>query len=252
MMTKNGNQLIFLITLFFCLISFSIQEKHQGSDSVLEIKYDDKQLFTEYEVENSKKNQRFEVKFGDGAMLGFYMKIELTVTGDYPTPILCFSSSDLNCDDREQIVKNPNEKKVVMWLKREQFRNDEKSLYIKAMCEKDGAEYTIRLEGDKSATFGPNFVYSYYVGGYNTEMIFEINGNGNKGTLLAAVQGSKNPILSIENKQTQIFDKVKVTYLTISSETNDTLAVINVKGSPDDYITLSVHLIDDEGVSLNF
>ena len=173
MMNINGNKIIILITLFLYLISFSIQEKHQGSDSVLDINYDDKKVFTEYEVENSKQNQRFQVNFETSASIRFYMKIELTVTGDYPTPILCFSATDSNCDEREQIVKNPNEKSVVMWLKREQFLGEEKNLYLKVICDKDGAEYTLRLEGDKSAVFEPNFVYSYYIGAYNKEMLFE-------------------------------------------------------------------------------
>ena len=65
------------------------------------------------------------------------MKIELIVTGDYPTPILYFSATDLNCDEREQLVKNPNEKSVVMWLKREQFLGEEKNIYLKVICHKD-------------------------------------------------------------------------------------------------------------------
>ena len=241
--------MIIFITLFLNLILLSSQEKHQGSDSVLDIDYDDKKVFTEYEVENSKQNQRFQVNFGSTSSIRFYMKIELTVTGDYPTPILCFSATDSNCDEREQIVKNPNEKSVVMWLKREQFLGEEKNLYLKVICDKDGAEYTLRLEGDKSAVFEPNFVYSYYIGAYNREMLFEIKGNGKTGTLLAAVQGGKNPSLSMENSQAKTFDKVQVAFIPIMEETNDTLTVLTVKGSNEDYLTLSVQLISDDGVS---
>ena len=241
--------MLILLTLFLYLISFSIQEKHQGSETVLEIEYDDKHAFTEYEIENSKKNQKLQLKFEKNTKLPFYMKIELTVTGDYPTPIMCFSSTDLNCDEREQIVKNPNDKSVVMWLKREQFSNEDLNLYIKVICEKDGAGYILRFEGSQAALFGPNFVYSYYIGTNNKEMRFEVKGNGNTGTLIAAVQGNKNPSLSIEGGQPKAYDTVKISTLSVNQETNDTLTVLTIKGNSEDYLTVSVHLINEDGFS---
>ena len=248
-MKNNGNKKIFLLTLVLYLISFSIQEKHQGSDSVLEIEYDDKKAFTEFEVENSKQNQKLMLKYDKTASFQFYMKIELTVTGNYPTPLLCFSATDLNCDDREQIVKNPNDKSVVMWLKREQFFSEDLNLYIKVMCEKDGAGYILRFEGYQAIQFGPNFIYSYYIGANNKEVHFEIKGNGNTGTLVAAVQGSKNPSISMEGGEPRSYEKVKIAYFPVTKETNNTLTVLTIKASNEDYLTVSVHLITRDGFS---
>ena len=53
----------------------------------------------------------------------------------------------------------------------------------------------------------------------------------------------------MENSQAKIFDKVQVAYLPITEETNDTLTVLTVKGSNEDYLTLNVQLISDDGVS---
>ena len=104
------------------MISFSNQEKHQGTDVVTGIDYNHDQKFVEYEVENAKKTQRFRLDLETGKNILYYMKVEVTVVGDFPTPLLCFSPTDSNCNEnREQIVKNPNGKTNLMWLKREQF-----------------------------------------------------------------------------------------------------------------------------------
>jgi hypothetical protein len=245
MMAKNNLTLILEIILLFCLIVFSIQEKHQGSDEILEINYEQGAL--EYEVEKSKKNQRFRVEFK--SIIPFYVNVELTVTGDFPTPLLCFSSSDANCDTPEQIVKNPNDKTVTMWIKREQFEGDDKHLYVKAICQDEGVDYTLKIQGGQAAQFGPNFVYSYYVGSYNREMLFEIIGNGDTGTLVAAVEGSKSPTINMEAGSVAPFPTGQISYASIFESTNKTLTKITVKGAVDDYITLSLRLTDTDSYS---
>ena len=244
-MAKRNHTLIFQIIIFFYLILFTVQEKHQGSDEILEINYE--QGSVEYEVEKSKKNQRFHVEFK--SMIPFYIGVQLTVTGDYPTPLLCFSPSDANCDTPEQIVKNPNDKTVTMWIKREQFEGSDNKLYIKAICEDEGADYTIKVEGGQAAQFGPNFVYSYYVTSYNREMIFEIMGNGDTGVLVAAVEGSKSPTMNNEFGEISQFKTGQISYNVIVDATNSTLTKLTLKGTVDDFITLSVHLTDNNGYS---
>ena len=54
-----------------------------------------------------------------------------------------------------------------MWLRREQFIEDEWNLYLKAICQEDGANYIIKVESAMSAQYGTNFVYSYAIGKYN-------------------------------------------------------------------------------------
>ena len=245
MMVKKFHILLFQIILLFCSIVFSVQEKHQGSDQILEINYEQGTL--EYEVEKSKKNQRFLLQFK--SEIPFYINVELTVTVDYPTPLLCFSSSDSNCNTPEQIVKNPNDKTVTMWIKREQFEGENNYFYVNAICQEEGAEYTIRIQGGQAAQFGPNFVYSYYVGSYNREMLFEITGNGDTGVLVAGVEGSKSPTINMEAGNVLPFSTGQISYASISEATNKTLTKITVKGTEDDYITLSLHLIDTDSYS---
>ena len=245
-MAKKNHPLMFQIILFLFLIIFSFQEKHQGSDGILDIDFDHQKGIVEYEVENSKKNQRFQVSFTQGQGIPFYLKIELTVKGESPTPLLCFSSSDASCDQPEQLVKNPNGDSVLMWLRREQFTEDESNLYLKAICQEDGANYIIKVESAMSAQYGTNFVYSYAIGKYNREMIFEIVGRGETGILVAAVEGGKTPTLSLDGGFAEQFRTGQVAYLTVETGTNRTITKITIKGATDDYVTLSVHFVDEE------
>ena len=245
-MEKKNHPLMFQIILFLFLIIFSFQEKHQGSDGILDIDFDHQKGMVEYEVENSKKNQRFQVSFTQGQGIPFYLKIELTVKGESPTPLLCFSSTDASCDQPEQILKNPNGDSVIMWLRREQFIEDESNLYLKAICQEDGANYIIKVESAMSAQYGTNFVYSYAIGKYNKEMIFEIVGKGETGILVAAVEGGKTPTLSIDGGFAEQFRTGQVAFMTVETGTNRTITKITVKGTTDDYVTLSVHFVDEE------
>ena len=109
---------IFLL-LLISLISFSYEIKEKGSDRIIAIDYAHDKSVTEIEMEESFQIQRFRVDFTEGKVIPYYIKIELTVSGNFNTPILCFSPTDSNCKDNiEQIVKNPNGNSVLMWIKR--------------------------------------------------------------------------------------------------------------------------------------
>jgi len=232
------------------LISFSNQEKHQGTDVVTGIDYNHDQKFVEYEVENAKKTQRFRLDLETGKNILYYMKVEVTVVGDFPTPLLCFSPTDSNCNEnREQIVKNPNGKTNLMWLKREQFINDDQELYIQVICEKEGAGYILKFAEDQAAMYEPNFVYSYYVGIYNKEMRFEIKGNGESGRLIASIEGSKTATISSNMNTPFPFEIGQVLTINVDEPTSSTITTITVKGNTDEYLTLSVHLINENGIS---
>ena len=249
-MVQNKKTSITIILLFLYLFSFTSQEKHKGTDGVVGIDYDHEKRFAEYEVEDARKTQRFRLDFQTGKSISYYMKVEVIVVGDYPTPLLCFSPTDSNCNDnREQIVKNPNGKSTFIWLKREQFEKDDQELYIQVICEKEGAAYILRFSGEQSPQFEPNFVYSYYVGTNNKEMRFEINGNGETGLLVAAIEGSKVAILSADIPTSYKFDTGKILHFNVYEPTNDTITILTVKANEDEYITLSVHMINGEGIS---
>ena len=249
-MSKIKQSLIIQILLFISLIAFSFQEKIKGTDSLVDITFDHQKGTAECEVEDAYKTQRFNLRFTKGESVQFYMKIEVSVVGEYPTPTLCFSSSDSNCNSPEQLVKNPNGK-AIMWLRREQFLDDEnKSFYLKVTCQDAGAGYTIKFQGENVPQFGPNFVYSYLVGASNKEMIFEVLGNGENGVLVVGIEGGKSPTMNMEGGVIEKFETGQTGYTTIEeSEEGKSLTKITVKGTPDDYITLSVHLTNEEGFS---
>ena len=249
-MAKIKNTSIIVLFLFLHLFTFTNQEKHQGTDGIVGVDYDHNKQWVEYEVENAKQIQRFRLDFEDGKKILYYMKVEITVVGDYPTPLLCFSPTDSNCNEnREQIVKNPNGKSALMWLKREQFEKDEQELYIKVVCQKEGAGYILRFSEDQSARFQPNFVYSFYIGNNNREMRFEIDGNGETGLLVASLEGSRVAVLNSETAITFDFETGKALHINIGEATNDTITTLTVKGNVDEYLTLSVYLVNKEGIS---
>ena len=244
---------IFLL-LLISLISFSYEIKEKGSDRIIAIDYAHDKSVTEIEMEESFQIQRFRVDFTEGKVIPYYIKIELTVSGNFNTPILCFSPTDSNCKDNiEQIVKNPNGNSVLMWIKREQFEKEDQELYINVHSQSAGNNYILKISGDQAAQYGPNFVYSYLIGSSNKEMMFEVKGNGQSGTLIIAIDGSKTSNIDIKHCNTlNDFDRGKYCNIDVIEPLNDTdtITIITVKGGTNgDYITLSVHLVDDDGIS---
>ena len=245
-MAKQNSKIIFLILLFLNLFEFSFQEKHEGTDDITTIIFDIKSWYSDYEVENSKKSQRFRLSFDDKSKSPFYMKIEVTSTDNNPSPILCFSSTDQNCEDRQQIVKNPNGKSSLIWIKREQYNKDEENLYIKIICQEEGAGYILSFTGNNEGEYEPNFVYSYLVNSYNREMIFNIKGNNKTGIVVIAIEGSKSPSLTSEKGQLRQTENGYVVFVRNEYATTGKITTITVKGTPDDYLTLSSHLINND------
>ena len=244
-------KITFLI-LFISLISLSFEVKEKGSESIIAINFDQAESKAEVEIEESAQNQKFRVDFPDETKIPFYLQIELTVAGNYLTPIVCFCPNDANCQDGiEQIVKNPNGNSVVMWVKREQFEKDNQELYIYVINKNAGSNYNIKIRGGQMAEFGPNFVYSYLIASKNKEMTFSVKGNVEIGSLLVAIDGSPSSKLEVKNGNVNDFDTGKYCYVDINDQLNDTeITTITISGGNEgDFITLSVHFINEDGVS---
>ena len=245
-------KITFLI-LFISLISLSFEVKEKGSESIIAINFDQAESKAEVEIEESVQNQKFRVDFPDETKIPFYLQIELTVAGNYLTPIVCFCPNDANCQDGiEQIVKNPNGNSVVMWVKREQFEKDNQELYIYVINKNAGSNYNIKIRGGQMAEFGPNFVYSYLIASKNKEMTFSVKGNVEIGSLLVAFDGSPSSKLEVKNgNSVNDFDTGKYCYVDINDQLNDTeITTITISGGNEgDFITLSVHFINEDGVS---
>ena len=249
----NYYTITFLI-LFISLISFSFEVKEKGSETIIPINFDQAESKADVEVEESVQNQKFRVDFPDETKIPYYLKIELTVTGNYLTPIMCFCPNDANCQNQPgQIVKNPNGNSVVMWVKREQFEKADQELYIYVINKSPGSNYNIKIRGEQYAEIGPNFVYSYLIASKNKDMTFVVKGSVETGKLLVAIDGSPTSKLEASYISSSVndFDTGKYCYVDIKDQLNDTeITTITISGGNEgDFITLSVHLIDDYGVS---
>ena len=199
------------------------------------------------------KIQSFEVTFKENFEKN-YLKIEVTSSDENQAPILCFSNSDESCKDRKQLVKNPNDKNVIMWLKKEEFqKEDNDKLYIIIQCQTEKCNYVIDLIGEDVIKFGPNFVYSYLVGENNKEMKFQVNRIEKEVYMTAALDGSSKGSLNINESITNIYSYKtgKVQTFFIEKEINSVNIEINGV-EVGEYITFSVHIgeISEENIGV--
>ena len=186
--------------------------------------------------------------YGDLSKIPFYFKIEVTSDDSNPAPRLCFSNKDKNCDSKNQLVKNPNGKTAVIWIKRDEINKNDQEFYIRVECAKDNCAYKLFLQGDQYPTFRPNFVYSYLVGDYNKEMRFEIEGSEKNVYLTVSLEGSSKATLTVDNVYRQTYKYKSVSVLSYPLEDTgeeNRLASITVKNADvGEYLTLSVHLVN--------
>ena len=191
--------------------------------------------------------QTFRVLFEDKTKISNYIEVEAFSEDDSPAPLLCFSTSDPNCISREQMVKNASGKNAVMWLKKDEFYENE--LYINVKCEKENCSYNLTIKGDNYATFGPNFVYSYLVGTNNTEMQFQVQGTEKNVYMILALEGSTKASLNIEDdfsiSEIQ-FKTGSIIYFFLEDIKYENISfnfIVN-GGEIGEYLTLSVHLVE--------
>ena len=254
----KSQSLINIIVLLLCLISLSKSDPKW-------MYYDFSQGYIEEQYNGNEKAQTFALDFGQGKNIPYYIKVEVTSTDDNPAPLLCFSSTDQNCLEKENVVKNPNGKSVLLWVKREQFEKDDQDLYAYVECAEAGCKYKIRFTGDQSASFPPNFVYSYLVGTANKEMRFDILGTQSSIYMTVTLEGSSKAQINIENEYEGgiSFKNGQAMTIWIEGEEDEeeeeeeeeeskpslrasNMASIIVKNAEvGDYITISVHLVDD-------
>ena len=230
------------LSILFLIISFI-------KSDIKWITYDFTKDYTESKITEGEQSQNYGVEFVDEKQIPFYIKVQVTSDDNNPAPLLCFSSSDQQCLTREHLVKNPNDKMVFFWVKRDQFTGINQEFFIKVDCENSGCSYTIRIEGAQTAIFKPNFVYSYLVTRYNKEMVFEVEGTETNVYMTVALEGSEKAILNIDEASfIHRYKNVCGTSFYIGNNRINTskLATISIRNAEvDEYITLSVHLINN-------
>ena len=227
------------ILFFLCLFSF-IQSEITWLD------YDFSSMGVEKKMSDASKEHSFGVEF-KGGQIPYYVKVEVTSDDSNPAPRLCFSNKDQNCNEREQLVKNPNGKTTFIWLKREQFEKDGQELYAFVVCPTNRCSYTIKFKGDQSASLPSNYVYSYLVTSNNREMRFEINGQEKNVYLTVGLHGSSKASMNIDGVYNEgiIYKNGRVvSFFLEDTENSSNLATVTVKGAEGDYLTISTHIVN--------
>ena len=243
-MVKKHDIKNLIIILLFCLLSIG---KSQTVDWLL---YKVNENYVEQKETNAPLKKVFGLEFQDEmSRLQFYMKVQVTSEDDNPAPRLCFSSTDQSCSPREQLVKNPNDKVAVMWLRREEFFKDDQELYVGVQTAKEGCSYTIRFEGAQQPSFPPNFVYSYVVNANNKEMRFDVFGSESGDYLTISLDGSSKAILNVDNTYRDGVNYKSGRTFTFPLQGDglreSILASITVKcNEVGEYLTLSAHIVN--------
>ena len=254
-MVKKHDIKNLIIILLFCLFSFG---KTQTVDW---LEYSVSKNVVEKKESNAPLKKVYGLEFKDDmSKLQFYMKVQVTSEDESPAPRLCFSSTDQSCSPREQLVKNPNDKVAVMWLKREEFNKDDQELYVGVQTAKEGCSYTIRFEGAPQPSFPANFVYSYVINANNKEMRFDVDGTETDAYLTISLDGSSKAVLNVDNTYRDGVNYKSGRTFTFPlggaglRATN--LASITVKCTEvGEYLTLSAHIVNTtrpyEGLAAN-
>ena len=226
MMAKK-HDILNLMILIFSLFSFTKTAEDDW------INYD---FSTNTAKRTDRGTRSFGVDFGynDLSKLPFYFKIEVSSEDDNPAPLLCFSNTDFNCEKRDHLVKNPNGKTTLLWLKREEFNKQDQELYLRIICAIDNCPYTINIQGEQYPVFPANFVYSYLVGDYNKEMRFQVEGEEKNVYMTFALDGSSKATLNVEYSHNQAYTYKTLKIVSQFIEESDefgTLASITIKNA---------------------
>ena len=110
----NKKQIIMFVFLLLGLFSF-VQSIEIDPNIVNWISYyKDQKITTEVISNSTAKEIKYAVEFlgGEGYAGPFYLKIEISVESNTPSPLLCFSHDDSYCETRDILRKNPNYKNV--------------------------------------------------------------------------------------------------------------------------------------------
>ena len=225
---------------FMCLIAFITAE-------ITYINYDYQAEYTEFKAVNKPKELTVDLEFQ--TTIPYYIKVTVTPEEGKPTPILCFSPTSQGCDSgREALAKRTDGQTNTLFLKREQFQDDNKELYIQVKCLEDNCNYSLKFYGGQDAEIGPNTIYSYLVTSATREMRFVVKGEVvEKSYLTIGIDGSSSAQLTIDDvsKLQHDFDTGRIVTFPLNKN-NGTLASFTIRGAKEgEYINLNVHSVSN-------
>ena len=167
-----------------------------------------------------------------------YIKFEVK-TKEAPAPLLCFSSSDPLCENRQNLVKNQNGKSVFIWVRKEEYEDDSLEPYFTVICPKEQCSYDIEITGSKIATLKADLVYSYLVTKKSTEMAFQVV-NLEDIRFCLCIEGSNTAQIAFKYENVFQNDNVKCVNTKIfTSDSSNNFKI--TKATEGDYITISIH-----------
>ena len=180
------NQLFIQIILFLSLISFITSQ-------IEWIDYDPSTYSATYRHKKQSDKVTVAVFFHDYS-IPYYIRVTATPEEGSTTPILCFSPTSNTCSENRIVkTRNGDQNPAILFVKREEFEDKDKELYIYATCQKTDCDYTLKFEGLQSAEINANSIFSYVVTNFNKEMVYEVVGTYEKGDYLTiGVEGSSS------------------------------------------------------------
>ena len=244
---KSISSILFIFCFLFSFV-----------DSQTRVSFDHTQNFAIIKQTETFKKKSFILDFDPNKSIPFYIKVTVTPEKGESTPVLCFSTSDVNClVDRQAIIKRTNGKPAFLFVKREQISDSNTKLFILVTCPEDICSYTLTFEGDQSAVIDINSVYSYLVSKYNKEMVFEVYGTvKNRSFLNIGVEGSSTVALIIDNVEKDVYNFGNgriITFPIIETKNYSKIVKFVIKNAlPGEYLTLSVHAYADSFAEDNF
>ena len=243
------------LLLLFCLIQLSfsyskirkLSTTHEGTDQLTGIDYDTSTNTVSYSVIKAYQKQNFRLDFPNSQIPRSidYIRVDLKADNNIPTPLLHFSSTDNNCaDPRQQIVKSPNSDTATLWVKVNEFEQDDLFVLVELVTD-DESEYTLTFTGTQQIEMGPNFVYSYLVGSGNKAMDFVAERSNSSEFVTIYAVGSKSVSFTVDGVSgiTKFNLGAAVTFK--SEEVNVDKFTISVKANEGDYITVGVSNVLD-------
>ena len=181
-------------------------------------------------------------------LVPYYIRVTATPKEGSTTPILCFSPTSNTCsENRIVLTRNGDNNPAILFVKREEFEDNEKELYIYATCQNSDCEYDLKFEGAQSAEINENSIFSYVVTNVNKGMVYEVVGNATEGDFLTiGVEGSPSLEINIEDleKQPLYLDNGRIITFPIIVTNSNILAKFTIKGANiGDYLTLNIHVV---------
>ena len=253
-MVKNKNNIFcsFLFLYFFSFALSNLKDDIPSPDEWIIWNYKENKVSYHKESEALKKSYGVDFDKGyDGVDL--FIKIEVTPdNSNEPTPLLCYSTRDVSCTKKEQLVNNPNGNSAILWIPKEEFKNEE--LIVSVETTKSSINYVLTFQGYDNPIFPPNFVYSYIVGKYTRDLELIIMGLKNSQHVSLGLDGSDCSIkVSGNTDYLYEYNHGKVIIYTASEEQegqpfNKTIYIKDAKEG--EYITISMHTItiDEEKI----